>query len=112
MKRAFRWKLRFGHFVRSAGLTSGKAILVIWLCDCRCLRVEGDPVCGTMQVLPDRRHRQLGVLFCPARKSGGASSCQSITQSGQAGAAKQHEIQPQLKVRTPASGCHSLISRT
>ena len=46
----------------SSGLTSGKAVLVVWLCDCRCLRVEGDPVCGTMQVLPDCRHRQAGRL--------------------------------------------------
>ncbi|MBD0866172.1 MAG: hypothetical protein GDA36_11575 [Rhodobacteraceae bacterium] len=28
-------------------------------CDCRCLRGEGRPP----QVLPDCRHRQLGVLF-------------------------------------------------
>ncbi|MBD0865936.1 MAG: hypothetical protein GDA36_10230 [Rhodobacteraceae bacterium] len=45
------------------GLTSGKVALVVRLCDCRCLRVEGDPVCGSPQLLPDCRHRQLGVLF-------------------------------------------------
>ncbi|MBD0866090.1 MAG: hypothetical protein GDA36_11080 [Rhodobacteraceae bacterium] len=52
------------------GLTSGKAVLVVRLCDCRCLRVKGDPVCGTMQVLFDCRHRQSGVLFWPARTIG------------------------------------------
>jgi len=30
-------------------------------CDCRGLRVEGDLVRGLEQVLPDRRHRRLGV---------------------------------------------------
>ncbi|MBD0865582.1 MAG: hypothetical protein GDA36_08245 [Rhodobacteraceae bacterium] len=52
------------------GITAGKVVLVVRLCDCRCLRVEGDPVCDTPQVLPDCRHRQSGVLFCPARHIG------------------------------------------
>jgi len=32
-------------------------------CDCRCLPVEGDPVCGSPQVPPDCRHRQSAC--CP-----------------------------------------------
>jgi len=52
------------------GLTSGKAVLAFRLCDCRCLRVAGDPVCDAMQVLPDCRQRQPGVLFWPARTIG------------------------------------------
>ncbi|MBD0865709.1 MAG: hypothetical protein GDA36_08965 [Rhodobacteraceae bacterium] len=56
------------------GLISGKAVLVVWLC-------EGDLVCGSPQVLPDRRHRQLCRFFGQPELSGGASSCQSIAQS-------------------------------
>ena len=59
-----------GSLVFSLALQSGKAVLVVGLCDCRCLRVAGDPVCGATQVLPDCRHHQLGVLFWPARTIG------------------------------------------
>jgi len=47
---------------------------MVRLCDCRWLQAEGDPVCDTTQVLPDCRHRQLGVCFGQPELSGGASS--------------------------------------
>ena len=39
------------------------------LCDCWGFRVEGNFVCGFEQVLPDCRHRQLGVGFGEAKVS-------------------------------------------
>ena len=40
---------------------------MVWLCDCRCLTVEGDPVCGATQVLFDHRPPAAGcfVLSSP-----------------------------------------------
>ncbi len=48
------------------------------LCDCRCLRVEGDLVCGFEQVLPDRRHRQLGVCFGQPEISGAMQTKEAL----------------------------------
>ncbi|MBD0864792.1 MAG: hypothetical protein GDA36_03860 [Rhodobacteraceae bacterium] len=56
--------------LHSAGPTAGKAVLVVWLYGCRCLPVEGDPVCGATQVLPDCHQRQSDILFWLARTIG------------------------------------------
>jgi len=44
--------------------------LRVWLCDCGGVRVECDFVCGLEQVLPDCRHRQLGVSFGDPKVAG------------------------------------------
>ncbi|MBD0865668.1 MAG: hypothetical protein GDA36_08750 [Rhodobacteraceae bacterium] len=48
------------------GLTAGKAVLVVWLCDCRCLRVEWRCHAGFVR-LPTS---PVGRMFWPARTIG------------------------------------------
>ncbi|MBD0864783.1 MAG: hypothetical protein GDA36_03805 [Rhodobacteraceae bacterium] len=72
----------------------GKAVLTVWLCDCRCLRGEDDPVCGTPQVLPDRHHIATSAswTFCfdQPELSGGASSWHRHCAIPQAAVGDQH----------------------
>ncbi|MBD0865165.1 MAG: hypothetical protein GDA36_05910 [Rhodobacteraceae bacterium] len=63
------------------GLTSGKAVLVVWLCDCRCLRGEGRLPAGSARLLLSPFGRS--VLASPKYRAAlyrGIGIAQSLTR--------------------------------
>ncbi|MBD0865586.1 MAG: hypothetical protein GDA36_08270 [Rhodobacteraceae bacterium] len=70
------------------GLTAGKAVLVVWLCDCRCLRGRFCPIATSAS---------WAFCFGQPELSGGASSWHkhcAIPQAAFADQPRSHFLQP------------------